>query len=328
MPTVSVIVPNYNHAKFLKKRLQSILEQTYQDFEIIYLDDASTDNSHEVFSEFSNNPKVREIVNEVNSGSPFAQWNKGIKEARGEYIWIAESDDYAHPMFLETLVNILNDHHRVDLVYCQSNKINEYDQIVEDTHCWTDDLDKKRWHNEFINNGVEECRKYLYVKNTIPNASAVLARTQSFKKIGYADESMRLCGDWLTWIKILHQADVAFCPKRLNFWRTHPSTVRSDISKNIRSVYEKMRILSFFHENIGIDRRRTGYENEKLLRKWMSLILHTKGRISLKDNLQIYLCAKSYDPYTEIRILKQLGIFVVEKLGTELRKIATICDSL
>jgi len=89
MPKVSVIIPNYNHARFLEQRIQSILNQTYQDFEILYLDDASTDDSNEVFAQFKDDRRIRSILNQTNSGSPFKQWNRGIKAATGDYIWIA-----------------------------------------------------------------------------------------------------------------------------------------------------------------------------------------------------------------------------------------------
>ncbi len=95
MPTVSVIVPNYNHARYLRQRIESVLRQTYQDFEVILLDDCSTDDSRSILSSYAGDPRVRMEFNEVNSGSTFKQWNKGVRLARGEYVWIAESDDYA-----------------------------------------------------------------------------------------------------------------------------------------------------------------------------------------------------------------------------------------
>ena len=105
MPTVSVIVPNYNHAPFLKQRIDSILRQTYQDFELILLDDCSTDGSREIMESYRNNPHVSHIVyGESNSGSAFRQWDKGIALAKGEWIWVAESDDYCEPFFLERLM--------------------------------------------------------------------------------------------------------------------------------------------------------------------------------------------------------------------------------
>ena len=114
MPKVTVIIPNYNHAHFLERRIQSVLDQTYQDFEIILLDDASPDNSVETLSKFAQDSRVYQaIFNEVNSGSTFKQWNKGISQARGEYIWLAESDDYANKSLLENLVQPLDSHPNV-----------------------------------------------------------------------------------------------------------------------------------------------------------------------------------------------------------------------
>src|SRR5215467_7397297 len=120
MPTVSAIVPNYNHAPYLRKRIESILAQTYQDFELILLDDCSTDNSREILASYGNSSKVRIEFNETNSGTPFKQWNKGVRLARGKYIWIAESDDYADDGFLERLASRLDAEPGAGFAYCRS----------------------------------------------------------------------------------------------------------------------------------------------------------------------------------------------------------------
>ena len=122
-PKVSVIVPNYNHAQFLDARMQSILSQSFRDFEIIYLDDASTDQSPLVFQKYSSSSGIRGVVNENNSGCVFKQWNEGVRLARGEYIWIAESDDVAGAAFLDRLVKVLDDNSQVGVVYCRSEVI-------------------------------------------------------------------------------------------------------------------------------------------------------------------------------------------------------------
>ena len=110
-PAVSVIVPNYNHAPFLRQRIDSILNQTFQDLELIILDDCSTDDSRRIIESYRNEPRVRAIIyNEANSGSTFAQWKRGLREARGKYVWIAESDDYADADFLSVLVSTLENH--------------------------------------------------------------------------------------------------------------------------------------------------------------------------------------------------------------------------
>lgn len=100
-PLVSVIVPNYNHAPYLKERLDSIYQQTYQNIEVILLDDFSSDNSVEVLKQYARKypHNTRLIVNEENSGKVFRQWNKGLSLAKGELIWIAESDDYCDVNF-------------------------------------------------------------------------------------------------------------------------------------------------------------------------------------------------------------------------------------
>ena len=93
MPTVSVIVPNYNHAPYLRQRIESILDQSHQDFELILLDDCSTDGSRDIMESYRGDPRVSHIVyNEANSGSTFRQWDKGIELAQGECVWVAESD--------------------------------------------------------------------------------------------------------------------------------------------------------------------------------------------------------------------------------------------
>src|SRR5579872_4420041 len=129
-PKVSVIIPNYNHAKFLVQRIESVLNQTFTDFEIILMDDKSTDNSLEIIERYRHYPKLSKIIlNETNSGSTFKQWNKGIREAKGEYIWIAESDDYADEKFLENLVSIIESNGNVGMAYCQSFDVDDKGNI-------------------------------------------------------------------------------------------------------------------------------------------------------------------------------------------------------
>ena len=141
MPKVSIILPNYNHARFLPQRLESIFNQSFQDFELIILDDNSTDNSKDIIEKYRNHPKVSHIVyNENNSGTPFKQWNKGIELSNGEWIWIAEADDLADVRFLETLINNTKQDQDVVLSYCQSYRMDSEGVITGDWSDWTNDL--------------------------------------------------------------------------------------------------------------------------------------------------------------------------------------------
>ena len=108
IPLVSIIVPNFNHQIFLKERLESIFNQTFQNFEVLLFDDASTDQSLTVLNAYQSHPKVSHFsVNQKNSGSPFIQWKKGLELAKGDFVWIAETDDFADQNFIETQLNTI-----------------------------------------------------------------------------------------------------------------------------------------------------------------------------------------------------------------------------
>ncbi len=167
MPTVSVIIPNYNHARYLRKRIDSVLGQTYQDFEVILLDDCSTDNSREILASYSGDRRVTVEFNMENSGSVFKQWNKGVRMARGRYIWIAESDDYADTGFLAQMVSILDGQREVTLAYCRSRTVGEDDQHFGFADSNFDRLDPNHWATDFIVDGLEECRRFFVLSSPV-----------------------------------------------------------------------------------------------------------------------------------------------------------------
>lgn len=249
-PKVSVIVPNYNHAPFLTRRLDSIIGQTYNDIELLILDDASTDDSYRILTRYYSKPGVRIVVNSRNSGAAFPQWNRGIWRAKGEYVWIAESDDAADPHFLETLVPLLDENPSLGLAYCQSRIMNREGVVVGDSLNWTSDLDPQRWKADFINDGKEEIRNYLIYKNTIPNASAVITRRSVLTKVLPVDTSFQLCGDWMHWGKVLLQADLAYVAEPLNYWRLESSNSRP-LTPGLLEWKEGQRIIRHFAKELG-----------------------------------------------------------------------------
>ncbi|MGA7496740.1 MAG: glycosyltransferase [Isosphaeraceae bacterium] len=227
MPRVTVITPNYNHARYLPQRLESILNQTFQDFELIILDNASTDNSREVIQSYTSDPRVRAIFNAENNGSTFKQWNLGLSHANGEYIWFAESDDYADPTLLETLVDRLDRHPNVGLAFCQSWAVDENSNILYNfVDYFAGSSPSPRWRKDYINSGPDEAMNYLFWYNTIPNASAVLLRRGILERAGGVPDDLLLAGDVMTYINVLSISDIAFVSDPLNFHRQHPDTVR------------------------------------------------------------------------------------------------------
>ena len=252
---VSVIVPNYNHAAYLNKRINSILSQTFKDYELILMDDNSSDNSREILESYRSLPNVKIIFNEDNSGSSFKQWNKGMKLSSGEYIWIAESDDFADAEFLATLVPVLDNNSEISLVYSQSYEIDESGHIIGNWIDQTKIVYAGKWATDFTMEGNEMIKKYMVHDNCVPNASGVLFRRNKMEAIGMADETFRLNGDWLFWIRLMESSTVAFVAKSLNYFRTHGSSVRSIVKSSGLGLFEYTQIIEYVSRHLKLSRQ-------------------------------------------------------------------------
>ena len=221
MPQVSVIVPNYNHESYLRQRLDSIFNQTFQDFEVIILDDCSTDNSKEIIEEYRDRPQTSHIVyNETNSGSPFKQWAKGFNLAQGEYIWIAESDDWAELNFLEEMVKPLQKNG--DIVLTFSNSIWFSSQGVQ--------KQSDVFQNDKLLSGNDFFYKKMITRNSICNASCVLFKKNILFQIPHLYQEFKGCGDWIFWLEFCWRGNICYVSKTLNHFRQHEkSTTKKSI---------------------------------------------------------------------------------------------------
>lgn len=227
-PIVSVIVPNYNHCRYLTLRIDSILNQSYGNFELILLDDNSSDNSREVLLSYQDEPRVKHVVfNEENSGTTFKQWDKGISLARGKYIWIAESDDFADSDFLKTVVAALDENPDAVLAFTGSQMVGcdgAYMQLD-----WDKFPSKIAPQTKYA--GVDFLSKKMLWGNSVYNASMALFRCECFREIDTDYKQFRYCGDWLFWIGIAQQGSVLQVNRKLNFFRQHESKVSPQAEK-------------------------------------------------------------------------------------------------
>lgn len=299
MPRVSVIVPNYNHAPYLEERIATILGQTFQDFELILLDDCSTDGSPAILERFaSSDERIRFVPNTVNSGSPFAQWNKGVELAKGQFIWIAESDDAAEPELLAENVRMLQENPGVGLAFCQSLLVNEKGEPLR---TYAEDYDflfsTNRWDHAFVANGKEECAHYLIQHNTIPNASAALMRKSCYLDAGGADPSWKLNGDWYFYAKLLLQADVAYSPRLLNKFRVHANTQRQKANADHQAYDEILVVQDFICSRVEVpeDVRKKAFAN--VARWWSGSLFRQKvdGRY-FRENWRLYKIFRKRKP--------------------------------
>lgn len=244
-PTISVIVPNFNHARWLDERIASILAQRRAPDEIIFLDDCSSDESLlRARAWRAKSPIPFSILaNEANSGSPFQQWAKGIERARGDLIWIAESDDWSSPRFLEQMAPLFIDP-QVTMAYCDSEVIGADGEILSRSYrFYTDSLSEKKWLTAYVNRGEQEIAEALAIKNTIPNVSAALFRRATLAGCIDSLPSFSYCGDWWTYVNVLRGGKIAYRPQALNKHRQHVSNgVTQTGEREIRAVEEAIAI--------------------------------------------------------------------------------------
>lgn len=234
MPRVTVILPNFNHAAYLTQRVESVLRQTFQDFEIIILDDASTDSSIDVLQTYEAHPKVKAILrNEANSGNTFVQWEKGLRQASGEYIWIAESDDWADPQLLSTLVGKLDGCPEAALAFCASEWVDSENHPIPRTG-------KRPWKQDFTMDGPTFAKRFLLGYNHICNASAVVFRRNDAVILPAVNDcqAYRASGDRLFWWRLATTGKVCYSAQAMNHFRQHTQKVSGNATSRGQNIAE------------------------------------------------------------------------------------------
>lgn len=214
-PFVSVIVPNYNYAQYLEQRMETILNQTYQNFEVIILDDCSTDNSLEIIEKYRLHSNVREvIVNEHNSGSPFKQWNKGIRLAKGDLIWIAEADDYCEPNFLEELVRAFCSVDDCAVTYSLS-------YLVDLEGKYIGKIPYRLGGVSIYSSAKEYIPDCMSIGCDIWNGSSAIFDRRKALLLTDRYTQYTACGDKMFWISLSEQGSMVRVNQPLNFFRQH-----------------------------------------------------------------------------------------------------------
>ena len=222
---VSVIVPNYNHAAYLKQRLRSIYDQTYQNFEVLLLDDCSEDGSREILEEYRARypDKTKTIFNAIRSKNVSEQWSRGLREASGELVWIAESDDWCTNNFLERLVGYFQDE-AIMLAYCNTILMDRGGQKkVGSVQEYLFDIDPGQWQNSFIQTSFQIVRSAFGIKNIVPNASGSLFRNPAHKEVLDNErwKKLRFCVDWVFYLHIIRGGLIAYDTQATNYFRIH-----------------------------------------------------------------------------------------------------------
>lgn len=279
---ISVVVPNYNYSNYLYQRVYSILNQNYKIHELIILDDASKDNSlfyieqiEQKISEFVN---VKVVVNDINSGNAFSQWQKGMNLATGDYVWVAEADDYAKKNFLNEVVSPLKKNNNIVISYADTGFIDSNGYITKNSLVdQIDILKTNHWNASYVNKGIAEINCYSYLNCTIPNVSGTIIKKGNYDEIFESAKKFHQSGDWFTYLNILNLGDISFINKTLNYYRVHGNNISQTFDKKAH-ILEIQRIYKFVKEKYGIDDEQQiqMYNRIKFLCKVWSVKLNEK----------------------------------------------------
>jgi glycosyltransferase involved in cell wall biosynthesis len=252
-PKVSVIIPTLNRADFIKESINSVLSQTYQDFEIIVIDDGSTDNTREIVEGYDNE-KIKYFY-QKNSGLNSAR-NTGIRNSKGEYISYLDSDDIWHPYKLEKQVAILDKNSDIGLVYCGSSLIDE-----NGTHTGKRPLIR---HSGYV---FEKLIRY----NFLYNGSIAIFRRNCLEKVGLFDERTVRMTDWEFYLRFAIHYKFYGIPEYLIKYRVHQKTMSNDFKLFLDSGFKIIdKTFEIFDIKIRTEAK-TLIESIKLRRQALSL---------------------------------------------------------
>lgn len=211
---VSVIIPTYNYVEFICDSIESVINQTYKDFEIIVVDDGSTDNTSEVVKKYKD--KISYFYKE--NGGPSSARNYGIKNAKGEFICFLDADDIFIPEKLELQVKYMEDH-----------KDDNIGLIYSDYYCVSRRLKITDYYESIGFSSQKEAVMYLLNYNYI-NTSTVMIPKACIEKKGFFNEKYRYLEDYDLWLRLGCNYKFGYINKPLVKTRSHFKNLRNKVS--------------------------------------------------------------------------------------------------
>ncbi|MCH9609791.1 MAG: hypothetical protein S4CHLAM45_01830 [Chlamydiales bacterium] len=245
-PILTIVITNYNHGCYLPKALDSIVNQQSFPFEILIIDDASTDNSLDVIASYQKRyPFIRLIKHAVNQGVCFSL-SEGVDEALGEYVHTMGADDFRLPGFIENTLSILLKHPKIGLACSDFGYIRGKTQ---DASIQTDRLIKA--HKPHVFHSKQLLSLFQTTDFWIPGHTAIFKRKLAIEHKKYHPELQFLC-DWFLLHRIALKHGVAYIPQTLSIWWIHSDSYSETLLKDKRknqNVYNTLFQLLFQTEN-------------------------------------------------------------------------------
>ncbi|RTY90317.1 glycosyltransferase [Flavobacterium sp. GSN2] len=245
-PLVSIVFTSYNHQEYLRQALDSLVNQTYPNTEIIIVDDCSTDGSQEILKEYEHYENINLKLQTQNSGSYVKASNFGASFAKGDYILFAQCDDFAEANQIEVLLKAFESNPSAGVVFSKSNLVNEKGEIFSD-----DFYGREKSFKEAVKvNGLikaDKMKEFLSFSCVIPNLSAALIKHDLFKEINKLSDQYLVVADWEFWLDLTEKTDFYYVSQPLNYFRQHATTIRSSIKMKTQIV----EIYKMFYNHIS-----------------------------------------------------------------------------
>ena len=289
-------MPSYNHAPYLEQRLESIFKQTFKDWKLILIDDHSTDNSLDILDRYFNKypDKISYFIkNEKNSGSGYKSWQKGIELSTTEFIWIAETDDFCEPNFLELAVKALESNRNAVLAFTASNYVDDNGEFLYDSSKRFSKLNLNK--NEIQTFSGKIVTKDLPQNPLITNGSSVVFRKPKETIPDFIFQHIQI-SDIFLYNYLLQDKEVIVINKYLNYFRQHKQSTTAKNNQNINTkIYtEYCYFVNYFNSSntkqkeiiahyakhcLLPNRKRNGYLNLKPLTKLEGVLWWRKMKI-------------------------------------------------
>lgn len=322
-PSISAIIPNYNHARFLEERIHSILAQKHAVSEVIVLDDASSDDSREVIRKIASAASVPIITafNETNSGNIFSQWSKGLSLASSDLAWICESDDSCDPDFLDALAPYFDDPSimlafgRVEYIDANGTRLDKKNRHMDQSLFWSEPR---------IESAYAWFNGPFAARNIIANVGGCVFRRQQISP-ALMDElrSYKICGDWFLYSRLAHGGRIAYEPSARAYFRQHGQN-SSVVSLKSEAFYgEHIQIARALRRHYGTDEKAL----ELMLQNaWMQCGSHLGRDAARKfahdDPLQDIMSEKRTVPHVIITMPETADIELTKQISRQAENIS------
>ena len=235
---ISIITASYNYADYIKETIESVINQTYQNWEMIIVDDGSKDNSIDIINEYTKkDSRIKLYTHEQNKNKGLIETIRlALTKAKGEYVVFLESDDFLSKEYIEKKINILQCNQEVGLIY------NDIELIGERSTLTNTEEYLQKIRNYWLSKRTHNIGNILHYRNIVPTFSCVMVKTDLLQRCSF-DSPKKAWIDWWLWAQISAKADFYYIPEKLTYWRMHDN---SFLCNDVESIEYKRSVYNFY----------------------------------------------------------------------------------